>query len=193
MTFHGTARAPAEVMEHVHELPQVMLVPLYVLAAGALFAGIAFSGMFIGGGADELLEERARRWPSEAARPAFWIVRLPTVMMAIGVGVAVWFYLLRSARAARARPSATTGFTASCSTSGTSTSSTTSSSCGSAKWLGRFLWKKGDGWLIDGFGPDGVSARVLDVTAARRAPAIGLPLPLRFRHADRRRARWSPG
>jgi NADH-quinone oxidoreductase subunit L len=33
-----------------------------------------------------------------------------------------------------------------------------------AKRLGRFLWKQGDGWLIDGFGPDGVSARVLDVT-----------------------------
>jgi NADH-quinone oxidoreductase subunit L len=33
-----------------------------------------------------------------------------------------------------------------------------------AKWLGHALWKGGDGWLIDGFGPDGVSARVLDVT-----------------------------
>jgi NADH-quinone oxidoreductase subunit L len=33
-----------------------------------------------------------------------------------------------------------------------------------AIWLGRFLWKRGDGWLIDGFGPDGVSARVLDIT-----------------------------
>ena len=32
-----------------------------------------------------------------------------------------------------------------------------------AKRLGRFLWKQGDGWLIDGFGPDGVSARVIDV------------------------------
>jgi NADH-quinone oxidoreductase subunit L len=30
--------------------------------------------------------------------------------------------------------------------------------------LGRILWKFGDGRLIDGFGPDGVSARVLDVT-----------------------------
>jgi NADH-quinone oxidoreductase subunit L len=29
--------------------------------------------------------------------------------------------------------------------------------------LGRFLWKRGDGWLIDGFGPDGVSARVIDI------------------------------
>jgi len=33
-----------------------------------------------------------------------------------------------------------------------------------AKRLGRFLWKQGDGFVIDGFGPDGVSARVLDVT-----------------------------
>jgi NADH-quinone oxidoreductase subunit L len=31
-------------------------------------------------------------------------------------------------------------------------------------WLGRILWKYGDGWVIDGWGPDGVSARVLDVT-----------------------------
>jgi NADH-quinone oxidoreductase subunit L len=30
--------------------------------------------------------------------------------------------------------------------------------------LGRLLWRGGDGWLIDGFGPDGVSARVIDVT-----------------------------
>jgi NADH-quinone oxidoreductase subunit L len=29
---------------------------------------------------------------------------------------------------------------------------------------GYFLWKRGDGWTIDGFGPDGISARVIDVT-----------------------------
>jgi NADH-quinone oxidoreductase subunit L len=31
-------------------------------------------------------------------------------------------------------------------------------------WLGRLLWKQGDGRIIDGLGPDGVSARVLDIT-----------------------------
>ena len=30
--------------------------------------------------------------------------------------------------------------------------------------LGRFLWKTGDGTIIDGLGPDGVSARVIDIT-----------------------------
>jgi NADH-quinone oxidoreductase subunit L len=29
--------------------------------------------------------------------------------------------------------------------------------------LGRFLWKTGDGTVIDGIGPDGVSARVIDI------------------------------
>ena len=36
MTFHGRTRAPAEVMKHIHESPPIMMVPLYVLAAGAL-------------------------------------------------------------------------------------------------------------------------------------------------------------
>jgi NADH-quinone oxidoreductase subunit L len=31
-------------------------------------------------------------------------------------------------------------------------------------WIGRVFWKGGDGYVIDGFGPDGISARVLDVT-----------------------------
>jgi NADH-quinone oxidoreductase subunit L len=34
-----------------------------------------------------------------------------------------------------------------------------------AMWLGRLFWLKGDGYIIDGFGPDGVSARVVDVTS----------------------------
>ncbi len=33
-----------------------------------------------------------------------------------------------------------------------------------AKRLGHFLWKTGDGTIIDGLGPDGISARVIDVT-----------------------------
>jgi NADH-quinone oxidoreductase subunit L len=33
-----------------------------------------------------------------------------------------------------------------------------------AFWLGRFLWKRGDGTVIDGLGPDGIAARVLDAS-----------------------------
>jgi NADH-quinone oxidoreductase subunit L len=48
MTFHGQPRADHETMHHVHESPLIMLVPLFVLAAGALFAGYVFYPYFVG-------------------------------------------------------------------------------------------------------------------------------------------------
>ncbi len=49
LTFHGKPRASKEVMDHVHESPAVMLVPLFVLAMGAVFAGAFFYEPFVGG------------------------------------------------------------------------------------------------------------------------------------------------
>jgi len=92
-----------------------------------------------------------------------WVPWLPTVMMAGGFAVSYWFYIARPDIPAALAKSQdllyrfllnkwyfdeTYDFVF----------------VRPAKWIGRFLWKKGDGWLIDGFGPDGVSARVLDVT-----------------------------
>jgi NADH-quinone oxidoreductase subunit L len=48
MTFHGKPRASADVMHHAHESPPVMLVPLFVLAVGALLAGVVFKDFFFG-------------------------------------------------------------------------------------------------------------------------------------------------
>jgi NADH-quinone oxidoreductase subunit L len=48
MTFHGKLRADAETMHHVHESPWVMLIPLFVLAAGAVATGMMFEGWFVG-------------------------------------------------------------------------------------------------------------------------------------------------
>ena len=48
MTFYGKPRATADVMNHVHESPNVMLIPLYLLAIGALIAGVVFYGSFLG-------------------------------------------------------------------------------------------------------------------------------------------------
>ena len=48
MTFHGQTRAEPDVYRHAHESPSVMLVPLFVLAVGAVLAGIVFADCFIG-------------------------------------------------------------------------------------------------------------------------------------------------
>lgn len=53
LTFHGKPRASKEVMDHVHELPPVMLTPLMILAAGALFSGYVFYDSFVGGHHEE--------------------------------------------------------------------------------------------------------------------------------------------
>jgi NADH-quinone oxidoreductase subunit L len=166
MTFHGSPRAPKEVMEHAHESPQVMLVPLYILAAGALFAGFIFAGPFFGEAAHEfwrgslVLDEHLLE---EMHHTAFWIKALPTVALLLGFAVAWWFYIARPETPARLAEEQRVLYRFLLN-----------------KWyfdelydallvrpvmaLGRFLWKRGDGWLIDGFGPDGVSARVIDVT-----------------------------
>jgi NADH-quinone oxidoreductase subunit L len=48
MTFNGRSRADHHVLEHVHESPPVMIVPLLVLATGALIAGKLLYPWFIG-------------------------------------------------------------------------------------------------------------------------------------------------
>jgi NADH-quinone oxidoreductase subunit L len=166
MTFHGKQRESEEVMQHAHESPQVMLVPLYVLAAGALFAGMIFAGSFIGEGAMEfwkgslVLETNLLETMHHTD---FWIAILPTIAMILGFLVAYYFYIRSPSTPVRLAEEQQVLYQFLLN-----------------KWyfdelydaifvrpamaLGRFLWKKGDGWLIDGFGPDGVSARVIDVT-----------------------------
>jgi len=48
MTFHGETRADHHTYDHAHESPLVMMLPLYVLAAGALLAGMNWYPDFVG-------------------------------------------------------------------------------------------------------------------------------------------------
>ncbi|MDJ0995454.1 MAG: NADH-quinone oxidoreductase subunit L [Dinoroseobacter sp.] len=48
LTFYGEARGDKHTHEHAHESPKVMLIPLGVLAVGAIFAGAIWYGSFFG-------------------------------------------------------------------------------------------------------------------------------------------------
>ena len=165
MTFNGAPRADKETMGHVHESPSTMLIPLYALAAGALVAGFVFKDYFIG-------HEYAEFWHGAVADNEImhkfhdvpgWVVASPFVAMALGLALAYLFYIRNTSLPAKlagqhwpvykfllnkwyfdelydlifVKP---------------------------AMWIGRFFWKKGDGYVIDGFGPDGISSVVGDVT-----------------------------
>ncbi|MES2961115.1 MAG: NADH-quinone oxidoreductase subunit L [Pseudomonadota bacterium] len=46
LTFHGKTRADHHTYDHAHESPLSMLIPLFVLAAGSIFAGIIGSKIY---------------------------------------------------------------------------------------------------------------------------------------------------
>ncbi|MGK2739897.1 NADH-quinone oxidoreductase subunit L [Tepidicaulis sp. LMO-SS28] len=167
LTFHGQPRASNEVLSHVHESPAVMWVPLVVLAIGAVFAGMLFSGFFIGDQFEAFWSGTISHASGNEVMQHFhhvpsWVVWSPFAAMVLGFLVSWYFYIRRPDLPKElaktheplykfllnkwyfdelydfifVRP---------------------------AFWLGRVLWKQGDGRVIDGLGPDGVSARVVDV------------------------------
>jgi len=98
LTFHGTSRAPKHVQEHVHESPWVMLVPIILLAIGALSSGFLLRNSFIGSGFTTF-------WGGSIAVPAnsvmnnidnipAWAALSPLVAALAGIAVAFTFYLL---------------------------------------------------------------------------------------------------
>jgi NADH-quinone oxidoreductase subunit L len=163
-TFHGKPHDQKH-YDHAHEAPLWMLVPLGVLGVGSFAAGFPFKELFAGHGIGEFFRESLKMNPhiiEEMHHIPETIAYLPTVMMVLGFLISYLFYIRKPYLPVElanqqpllykfllnkwyfdelydfifVRP---------------------------AKAIGHFLWKKGDGMVIDGLGPDGVSARVLDV------------------------------
>ncbi|RWO87662.1 NADH-quinone oxidoreductase subunit L [Mesorhizobium sp.] len=168
MTFHGQPRASHDVMHHVHESPPVMLVPLYILAAGALFAGVIFHGAFIGEGYAEFWKASLFTLPEnhilhDIHEVPFWVKLAPFVAMLIGFAIA-WQFYIRAPEMPKNLAAQHRGLYAFLLNKWYFDELFDFLFVRPAKRLGHFLWKTGDGTVIDGLGPDGVSARVVDVT-----------------------------
>ncbi|WP_062202987.1 NADH-quinone oxidoreductase subunit L [Aureimonas sp. AU12] len=168
LTFHGKPRASHEVMHHVHESPPIMLVPLYVLGVGALLAGLVFYPFFLGGSYDAFWNGALFAGPEnhilhESHEVPGLVVWSPTIMMALGFFLAYVFYI-RSPERPKQMAARNPGLYQFLLNKWYFDELYDFLFVRSAKWLGRFLWKKGDVAVIDRLGPDGISARVLDVT-----------------------------
>jgi NADH-quinone oxidoreductase subunit L len=145
-----------------------MLIPLYVLAAGAVIAGAVGYHWFVGEGAKEFWGNAIVVLPSHpgiagAEHVPAWVSALPLVAGVLGIAVAWYAYIRQPSvpgETARAfeplyqfllnkwyfdeiynffivRP---------------------------VFWLGRVLWRQGDGMVIDAFGPDGVAGTTVDLS-----------------------------
>ncbi|WP_024575299.1 MULTISPECIES: NADH-quinone oxidoreductase subunit L [unclassified Afipia] len=164
-TFHGEPHDQKH-YEAAHESPYTMLIPLAVLAVGSILAGFPFKELFAGHGIHEFFRESLKMNPKiieEMHHIPATIAFLPTVMMVVGFFVSWLFYIRKPylpVELANQHP----GLYRFLLNKWYFDELYDFLFVRPAKWLGRFLWKKGDGFIIDGFGPDGVSARVLDVT-----------------------------
>ncbi len=144
-----------------HESPWVMLVPLILLAVGAVAAGFAFYEQFVGHhehdfwrgaiftGADNHVLHESHDVPT-------WVKWSPLILTLIGTFAAIWFYVLKEGLAKRMADAKGPLWTFLYN-----------------KWffdelydlifvrgskaLGDFFWKVGDVKIIDGFGPNGVA------------------------------------
>ncbi|GHC60414.1 NADH-quinone oxidoreductase subunit L [Limoniibacter endophyticus] len=168
MTFHGKPRATADVMSHVHESPPVMLIPLYILAVGALFAGFLFHDAFIGEAYGEfwkvsLFTLESNHILHEFHHVPFWVKLAPFVAMLLGFALAYQFYI-RSPETPVKLAERHRGLYAFLLNKWYFDELYDFLFVRPANCLGRILWKTGDGTLIDGLGPNGVAARVVDVT-----------------------------
>jgi NADH-quinone oxidoreductase subunit L len=140
-----------------------MGLPLILLALGSLLAGGLFAHVFIGGEQAEFWRGSLVTHTAEGHQAPLWVALAPTVAMAVGFAVAWYFYitnpLVPFGLAKRFRGVYLFLFNA-----WYFDALYDALFVRPAKRLGRFLWKTGDGAIIDGLGPDGVAARVIDIT-----------------------------
>jgi NADH-quinone oxidoreductase subunit L len=174
MTFEGRYRGGAHghgedaKLEHAHhaapatdgaaparESPWVMLGPLVVLAAGAIFAGYLFYPYFLGEGAEAFWRHAVPLPHGEHHELPAWVIWAPLTVTVAGFLFAVLFYLWRTGAAKAMARGPVWAFLYN-------------------KWyfdeiydfvfvkgaraIGDLFWKTGDERLIDGLGPDGMAA-----------------------------------
>ena len=157
MTFFGKARGDKHAHDHAHESPMTMLIPLGVLALGAIFAGMVWLPNFFGEaeqvqewfGVATYFNHETNNVLHEAHLVPVWVKTAPFWAMLIGFVIALYFYIVNpnAPRALARNQRHLHAFLMN-------------------KWyfdelydflfvrpvkrLGYFLWKKGDGQVIDG-------------------------------------------
>jgi NADH-quinone oxidoreductase subunit L len=98
LTFYGKPRADHHVMEHVHESPAVMIVPLLILATGAIVAGKLLDHWFIGEAWQSFWNGSIFNAPSNHVLAALeqvprWAEMAPLVVGLAGIALAYVMYM----------------------------------------------------------------------------------------------------
>ena len=157
-TFHGNYNNSKVSIESMHESPLVMLLPLLVLAIGAIFAGILFKGLFIGhemsydfwGSSIKFLE------PLSIKHPPTWFLFLTPALVIISIPISFYLFIINK-RVVEELVRMNRPLYLFLKNKWYFDELYDYIFVRSSKRIGKFLWKKIDESIIDRFGPDGIS------------------------------------
>ena len=163
LTFNGNSRMSEDNLKKVHESPNVMLIPLFLLAIGALFFGYLFKSYFIGDLSNSFWNQSIAIHHHEHHHIPFYILYLPVFLGILGF-ILAWYMYLKNTKIPNA----------------IATMNSPIYNFLLNKWyfdelyhyifivpskaLGNFFWKIIDVSIIDGFGPNGIASSVLKIS-----------------------------
>ncbi len=158
-TFHGEYNNKEIKIEETHESPMVMLIPLFILSIGAIFAGFLFKGLFIGSGGENYFWAESIKFlePLSTDHPPTWFLLLTPCLVTISIPIAYYLFV-KNKEIPNGIVSLNKPLYKFLVNKWYFDELYEVLFIKSSKRLGLFLWKFFDGTIIDGFGPDGISS-----------------------------------
>ncbi len=160
-TFHGNYNNKNLLITNLHEAPIVMLLPLIILAIGSIFAGFIFKDLFMGYGSFSDFWQGSILFlePLTTDHPPKYILYLTPFLVTLSIPFSYYIFLRNKS------------FTDNLVNSNKPIYHFLKNKwyfdelyeilfVKSSKFLGKYLWKKIDGLVIDRFGPDGLSSLI---------------------------------
>ena len=164
-TFHGNYNNKKLNISSMHESPMVMIIPLIILAIGAIFSGFLFKDLFIG------IESSSNFWknsifflePLSHDHPPSWFIFLTPILVILSIPLAYYFFIKNNKI-----------------TNDIVNGNLPLYNFLKNKWyfdelydylfvnpskkIGLYFWKKIDLKFIDRFGPDGISNLIKNIS-----------------------------
>ena len=157
-TFHGSYLNKVLKKEEMHESPMIMLVPLIILAIGAVGAGYFFKDLFIG------YDSSYNFWrdsimflePLSEEHPPTWFIYLTPVLVMLSIPFS-YLIFIKNKDFLKNLISINQPLYVFLKQKWYFDELYDLIFVRSFKFIGKFFWKKIDGSVIDRFGPDGIS------------------------------------
>ena len=165
-TFHGNYNNKNLNISSMHESPMVMIIPLIILAIGAIFSGFLFKDLFIG------TESSSDFWknsimflePLSHDHPPLWLIYLTPILVILSIPTAYYFFI-KNKKITNDIVSGNLPLYNFLKNKWYFDELYEYLFINPSKKIGLYLWKKIDLKFIDRFGPDGISNLIKKISS----------------------------